>query len=1078
MMFKKQILLITGLFILSLATGNETRLLRQPAVSENHIAFAYGSNIWITGLNGGEAKRLTSFRGIESNPKFSPDGRWIAFSGQFAGSTDVYVIPVEGGEMKRLTWHPGADIVRGWTPDGKVVFTSGRESAPVGYPKFFSVGFDDGLPEALPIPRGYRGEYSPDGKRFAYELVRPSDEEWRNYRGGQNRPVWVLNMEDHSLYELPQEDNARNQHPVWIGNTVYFLSDRDYTMNLYSYDMASSTLKQLTFYSEYDIKYLSSGGGLLVYEYGGDIYKYNPSIERSEKLTVSVRGDFPWAMPGWKNTGNSATNGSLSPGGVRAVFEARGDIFTVPVEKGDWRNLTGSPGTREIYPIWSPSGEKIAWFSDESGEYRLMTGTQDGLDEPREIELPEPNFIYTPAWSPDSKYILYTDADLKLWLVEIESGNVKMIDQDRFIHPQRTMDPVWSPDSKWIAYAKRLTNQFHAIKAYSLDNNEILQLTDGMSDAVSPAWDASGKYLYFLASTDFGLNTGWLDMSSYEKPVTRAIYLIVLNSDDPSPLLPESDEESADDENEENNDKEKEVTVKIDPDGIDQRILSVDVPSKNYSNLSTAGEGMIFYMESVTGQPGPVLHLYELDKREAESYLSPVQYYSVSADGRKLLYRSGRQWGIVETKGKPSVGDGQIDVSSLQARHNPEQEWEQIFEEAWRVYRDYLYVDNYHGADWQEVYNRYKPFVEHIKHRDDLNYLLGIMGGEVSMGHSYVFGGDMPDIQSNPAGLPGADLAVDNGRYRIKKIFTGENWNPDLRSPLSAPGVRVAEGDYIIAVDGSNLEVPVNPYSLFENKANKQVVLRVNNKPEYEGSWLITIVPVSSEAGLRRLDWVEENIRKVDKMSDGRLAYVWLPNTGQGGYSYFNRYYFAQQHKKGAVIDERFNGGGSAADYMVDIMSRDLHGFFNNRINPELPFTSPGAGIWGPKVMIINEHAGSGGDLLPYMFKFMEIGPVVGTTTWGGLVGIWDYPRLIDGGAMVSPRGGFYDTDGEWAVENEGVAPDIEVEMIPELVIKGQDPQLERAVEEALKLLEENPVKILPEPEAPVRYKRAPERQE
>ncbi len=1075
-MIKRAIVLLAGLFILINLSSAQTRLLRQPAVSDNHIAFSYGGNIWITGHDGGEAKRLTSFQGVESFPKFSPDGQWIAFSGQFSGSTDVYAISVDGGEMKRLTWHPGADIVRGWSPGGRVVFTSSRESAPSGYPRFFSVGFEDGLPEALPIPRGYRGEYSPDGRHFAYELVRPSDEEWRNYRGGQNRPVWVLDMEDYTLHELPQEDNSRNQYPVWIGNTIYFLSDRDYNMNLYSYDTGSGNLTQLTFYSEYDIKYLDAGGGLLVYEYGGDIYKFDPAQQSPEQLTITVRGDFPWAMPGWKNVGNFVTNGSLSPSGVRAVFEARGDIFTVPVDKGDWRNLTGSPGVRARYPVWSPCGEHIAWFSDKTGDYRLMIGMQDGLTEPQEIELPEPNFIYTPAWSPDSKYIIYTDANLKLWLVEVESGNVRLIDQDSFIHPQRTMDPVWSPDSRYIAYAKRLTNQFHAIKAYSLEDGEVLQLTDGMSDAVSPAWDASGKYLFFLASTNFGLNTGWLDMSAYERPVERAVYLIVLDSDEPSPLLPESDEEKASNNNINNGNGNKEVTVKIDMEGIDQRILSIDVPSRNYSNLSTAGEGMVFYMESVPGQGGQVLHLYELDKRESRSFLSPVHYYSISANSKKLLYRSGNRWGVVDAGGRPSVGDGQIDVSTLQARHDPQKEWRQIFKEAWRIYRDYLYVDNYHGANWQEVYERYEPFVEHVRHRDDLNHILSIMGGEVAMGHSYVRGGDYPDVSRTPAGLLGADLEIDDGRYRISRIFTGENWNPDLRAPLSAPGVKVSEGDYILAIDGTELRAPVNPYSLLENKANKQTVLRVNNRPEHEGSWLITVVPVASEMGLRRLAWVEDNRRKVDEMSDGRLAYVWLPNTGQAGYSYFNRYYFAQQHKKGAVIDERFNGGGSAADYMVDIMGRSLHGFFNNRIDPNLPFTSPGAGIWGPKVMIINEHAGSGGDLLPYMFRKMDIGPLIGTTTWGGLIGIWDYPALIDGGAMVPPRGGFYNTDGEWAVENEGVAPDIEVEMIPGLVIQGRDPQLERAVEEALRLLDKEPVRIHPEPDPPVRSRRAPAR--
>ncbi len=1070
----RKIFICLLLFSLSCALhAKETRLLRQPDINGDQITFSHAGNIWVVDKNGGEARRLTSFQGVEQFPKFSPDGNRIAFSGQFGGSTDVYTIPAAGGEPERMTWHPGSDIVRGWTPDGKVLFTSGRESAPVGYPKFFSIGFDEGLPVPLEIPRGYRGSLSPDGQWFAYELVSPSDEEWRNYRGGQNRPIWVVDMRDYSLFELPGAGDSRNQFPVWLGETVYFLSDRDWAMNLYSYNMQTGEQKQLTFHSEYDIKYLSSGGNMLVYEYGGDIYTFDPENNLSDKEEITINADFPWSMAGWKNVSNFVTNGSLSPTGVRAVFEARGEIFTVPSEKGDSRNISNSPGNRDRFPVWSPNGEHIAWFSDRSGEYRLMIGSQDGLEEPGSIELPEPNFIYTPAWSPDGSYIFYTDANLKLWLVEVESGEVTFIDQDSFIHPERTIDPVWSPDSRWIAYSKRLENQFHAIKLYSLDEEKIYRLTDGMSDAVSPAWDEGGKYIYFLASTDFGLNTGWLDMSSYNKPVTRAIYLAVLDSDEPSPLLPESDEEKTENSDEENRPDNR---VKIDFENIDQRILSLNVPERNYSRLSAAGDGMIFYMESVPNQYGATLHRYNLSERESVSYLSPVNYYSISSDGNKLLYLSRNIWGIVNTKGKPSAGDGRINTGDMQIRHNPKTEWRQIFNEAWRIYRDYLYVENMHGADWDEVYTRYGQLVEHVNHRHDLNHILGMMAGEVSMGHSYVGGGDMPSVDRSPAGLLGADLEIDNGRYRIKKIYTGENWNPGLRAPLSAPGVKVSEGDYIIAVDGEELKVPVNPYSLFENKANRQVAVRVNSTPQYEGSWLITVVPVSGEGGLRRLDWVEENRRKVDEMSDGQLAYIWLPNTGQGGYSYFNRYYFAQQHKKGAVIDERFNGGGSAADYMVDVMARELHGFFNNRINPDLPFTSPGAGIWGPKVMIINESAGSGGDLLPFMFREMEIGPLVGTRTWGGLIGIWDYPSLIDGGRMVPPRGGFYNTEGEWDVENEGVAPDIHVEMIPREVIEGRDPQLERAVKEALRLLEKEPVEIIREPDPPVRVRR-PERE-
>ncbi len=1087
-MSRMNVLVVVFLFFSIHLKAGEAKLLRQPSVSNNMVAFAYANDIWTVDLNGGEARQLTTFRGREFNPVFSPDGKWIAFSGAYDGNVDVYLIPSSGGNIKRLTWHPGADIVRGWTPEGKVLFTSGRESAPISYPKFYTIAPDDAFPKAMPVPRGYRGSFSPDGKQFAYELVSPWDEEWRNYRGGQNKPIWVMNMDSYSITKVPDEKNVRNLFPVWLDNTLYFLSDRDFGMNLYSYSFSDQKLTQLTHYKEYDIKYLSAGGEKLTYTYGGEIYLFDPSTSKSTKVQVSISADFPWMLPHWEKAEKYITSASISPTGVRAVFGARGDIFTVPAEKGDWRNLTSSPGSREREPVWSPDGQTIAWFSDQSGEYKLMIGDQDGLKPPRVITLPEPTFIYTPAWSPDSKYLTYTDANLKLWLVNVESGKVQLIDQDNYIHPERTMDPVWSPDSKWVAYAKRLTNQFHVVMVYSLDENKNYQLTDGMSDAVSPAWDAGGKYMYFLASTNFGLNTGWLDMSSYEKPVERAVYLVVLNSKDKSPLLPESDEEKAKEEEKkpdveeakkknkakkgEEEDKTDELKVIIDFKDIGQRILSLDIPERDYHGLVAASEGIIFYGESVQNQPGLTLHRYKLKDRKSESYLSPVSFFTVSADGKKLLYESSGQWGIVETSGSPKPGDGKIDVSGLSMKLDLHKEYKQIFDEAWRIQRDYIYVPNLNGANWDSVYKMYEPFVKYINHRADLNYLLDILGGEVSVGHSFVGGGDMPDEGHVSIGLLGADLVPVNNYYQIKKIYTGENWNPDLRAPLSAPGIKVSEGDYILAVDGRKLTTDENPYSYFENMADKQIVLTVNNKPGSEGSWDITVVPVGNESGLRRLNWVEDNRKKVDSLSGGKLAYVWLPNTGGGGYSYFNRWYFSQQNKEGAVIDERFNSGGSAADYMVDIMSRKLYGFFNNRIHPDLPFTTPGAGIWGPKVMIINEMAGSGGDLLPYMFRQMNIGPLVGTRTWGGLVGIWDYPGLIDGGVITAPRGGFYDVNGNWAVEDEGVPPDIRVDMLPQEVNQGKDPQLQRAVEEAMQLLEKNKVKILPEPAPPQRVKR------
>jgi tricorn protease len=905
--------------------------------------------------------------------------------------------------------------------------------------------------------------------------------------------------------------------PAWVGDVVYFLSDRDGVSNVWAYDTGTRQLHEATHFTDFDVKTLDASPDAVVFEQAGYIHLLDPKTDREHIVNITAAGDFPWMMPQWKDVSNRATALALSPTGKRAAVEARGEIFTIPAEKGDARNLTNASASAERDPAWSPDGRYVSYFSDRSGEYKLYIEAQDGITPPREITLPNPTHYYTPAWSPDGKRIVFSDTKLQLWVVDVASGAAKIIGNDEYMVPERSLNPVWSPDSRWIAYAKRLPSLYRAIFVYDVQTGETKQLTDGMADANWPAWDASGKYLWFLASTNFALNSGWLDMSSYDRPQTRALYLTVLRKGDPSPVLPESDEERVRvdsagappmrparpdsssslrvgaDSAAERPDRVpgRAPVVRIDFDGIANRIIAIpNVAERNYTQLRAGPAGTVFFVEPIppTGTQEPIpgggfagaprgeLHRYSLRERKATPFVSNVVQYVVSADGHKLLYRTpGQQSALFlvdADKAPPQPNQGRL-TTQLRAYIDPKAEFKQIFDEGWRNQRDYLYVPNLHGTDWPAMKKMYGQLLPYVMHRADLNYLLDQMGAEIAIGHSFVRGGDMPDVPQSLVGQLGADFSIENGRYRITKIYDAESWNPDLRAPLAGPGIDVHVGDYIIAIDGVELRAPDNIYRLLDGTANRQIVLAVNSRPTTDGARKVLVVPVANEQGLRARAWIEHNRHVVDSLSHGQLAYVYLPNTAQGGYTYFNRYYFAQQDRKGAIVDERYNGGGSAADYIIDVLQRTFDGYFNNPVADRYPFTSPAAGIWGPKVMIINEMSGSGGDLMPYMFQHRHVGPLVGKRTWGGLVGTWDTPTFVDGGSMIAPRGGFFDKDGHWAVENVGTSPDIDVENWPKDVIGGHDPQLERAVAEAMTMLEEHPVtRLTKEPPPPTWGKR------
>jgi tricorn protease len=1055
-------------------------LLQKPTLSRTQIAFSYAGDLWIVNREGGDARRLTTGSGVETDPIFSPDGGTIAFTGEYDGNVDVYTVAASGGVPRRLTYHPGPDNALGWTPDGKkVLFGSTRNSSSPRFMRLFTISVEGGFPTELPLPMGSEASYSPDGSRLAYVPLsrEPAPgqafyQAWKRYRGGLATPIWIANLADSHIEKVPRE-TSNDFNPMWVEGKVYFLSDRNGPITLFEYDVSTRRVTQLIRNDGLDLKSASAGPGAIVYEQFGRTYLMDLKSGAAKKLDIRVAGDLPGVRPRFEKVAARFAAGVLSPTGARAVFEARGEILTVPAEKGYARNLTNTPGAAERDPAWSPDGKRIAYFSDESGEYELHLRDQSGMGEVRKINLGNPpSFYYSPMWSPDSKKIAYTDKRLNLWYIDLEKGTPVRVDTNTYENPFRVMDPTWSSDSRWISYTKQLKNRLGAVFVYSLDSGKSTQITDGLSDARFACFDKNGKYLYFTASTDIGPTTGWLDMSSFQHPVTRSVYVVVLRRDLPSPLAPESDEEKLQQEPPKPPDAkpapaadataEKKETVTIDFENIGQRILALPIPARNYQALLAGKSGMLFILESPPGSgglegPGDfTLHKFELDKRKADKVLEGITAFDLSANGEKMLYRIGPGWFIAATGAPVKPGEGALKLDEVEVYVDPRAEWNQMYHEVWRIERDFFYDPGYHGLDLKAAEAKYKPYLENIGHRADLNYLFREMLGELTVGHLFIAGGDLPEVKKIKVGLLGADYKIENGRYRFARIYNGENWNPQLRAPLTQPGVNVQSGEYLLAVNGRDVVATANVYSFFEETAGKSVALRVGPDPGGANAREVIVTPVESETSLRNLAWIEDNRRKVDQLSSGKLAYVYLPDTAGGGYTNFNRYYFAQINKQGAVIDERFNGGGTAADYIIDYMRRPLMNYWMTREGED--FTTPVGSIYGPKVMIINEYAGSGGDLMPWLFRRASVGPLIGKRTWGGLVGIYDYPTLIDGGAVTAPRVAFWSPDGTWDVENRGVAPDIEVEFDPEAWRAGRDPQLEKAVETAMEALKKSPL--------------------
>lgn len=1009
-----------------------TLMLRYPDVHGDAIVFVYAGDLWSVPAGGGDARRLTSHEGYELLPRFSPDGATIAFTAEYEGNSDVYTIPAAGGEPRRLTWHPLSDRVTGWTPDGRIVVRSKRSSAVLNFDRLFTLAPEGGVPVELPLPAGAMNAFSPDMAKIAYNRTATETYYWKRYRGGIQSHISIYDFKTHAYEEIPHGD-AAELFPMWFRDAIFFVSDRDGMMNLYRYDVASGAIRQLTQYKEYDIKWPSlaaDGSGRIVYENGGALYLYDIAGETSTRVPVRVRTDAPAAHRATINVKKWLQTIALSPSGARALIGARGEVFTVPAKEGEIRNITNTSGARELWPVWSPDGKWIAYASDRSGEYELYVRAQDGSGEERRLTSLGPGFRSNLTWSPDSKKIAWSEVSLALQILDIGSGKVSTVDRSE---REAINGFSWSPDSQWIAYANVRMTGFGRLFTYSLAEGKSYPITDGLTDDREPRFDSSGKYLFFLSRRTFDPR-----FSDFEKTFnfndSMRVYVVTLRSDVPSPFAPKSDEENAE------SAKAASTPFRIDFANMARRVLPLPVDAGDYAKLA-ATDGKAFYLVK------NALKSFDLGEREEKTILEKTDDYALGAHGDHIVYRSGETVGILDADGTGKPGDGAVNLARLDMQLDRRAEWKQIFDEAWRMMRDNFFDPTMRGLDWPAMKRRYEAELPYVSSRNDLNTLIGEMNSELGISHINAYGGDVPEGSKTTAGLLGADYDVADGFYRIRKIYRGDNSADETRSPLDTPGVDVREGDYILAVNGRPLRVPASIYAALDQTSGRQVTLLVNDKPSQAGARRNVVVPVASEAALRYRDWVETNRKKVDAATNGHCAYIHIPDTSTRGMREFGRQFYAQSDKACLLLDERWNSGGPVPDFFFERLARRHLEYDSYRYAADLEIQAPA--ILGPKVLLINEYAGSSGDSIADYFRRYALGPIIGKRTWGGLVGIGDELPMIDNGTVTVPQEAVWDVfDGKskWIVENHGVDPDIEVDNRPDLVIAGRDPQLERGI--------------------------------
>ncbi|HXI86414.1 MAG TPA: PDZ domain-containing protein, partial [Parvularculaceae bacterium] len=1059
---------------------DQTLLLRDPAISKTHIAFIYAGDLWVADRDGSNPRRLTSSDAEETNPIFSPDGSKIAYSADFENNEDVYVIDVAGGQPKRLTWHPGADIAVDWTPDGaKIAFVSRRETNEGRSRQLFEVPITGGLPVKQMNARVYRGRFDASGGKFAYMAFGPAynglyggSSGWRGYRGGDSPSISIMDMAANKATEI-SGDRVNDLDPMWDGETLYFLSDRnaDKVLNVYRYDAASGAVTQISHENTWDVRAADVADGTIIYESGGHLKTIDLASGAVSEVKVSIHPDLPQLRPQWKDASKTIEAFDISPSGKRVVITARGEIFTVPTDEGSTRNLTHTDGAREYTALWSPDGKTIAYIDAASEAQKLVIESQTGLGGAQQRFDLGSDFNTLLNWGGDGKRIIYFNQKLELWSVEVANGKRTHISTDA---RRGNADATTSPDGRWLAFAEVQPNFNRVIKLYDFTSGKTYPVTDEMADASAPAFSPDGKYLYFAASTNSGTTAEGLDMSTQDRPYRAGIYVAVLASDGVSPLKPKAGDEGEKDDSGDSEDKDKSggkkgaAATRIDIDGLQDRIVALPVAEANYGNLAVAKNGDLYFVRNV--QPGAsvlppdekpggdnALMKFNFKDKSAEDAMSGVVAAAIGADGEHIIVQMADS-SIQTGKIADSLDLDRLDTSGMRMFVDPRHEWGQIFDEAWRMEKDFFYDPKLRGLDWKAVYDRYKPLLKYVGRREDLSELLVEMIGEIESSHDRTGGGDIFRGESAHAGLLGADLAFENGRTRIKKIYTGERWNPFVDAPLAKPGVGVKEGDYILAVNGRDIGPSDNIFEALQGASGKQTTLRVASSADGKGARDIVLEPVDDEDDMRLWSWIEANRRAVDKASGGKVGYVYMPNTAGAGFTYFNRMFFAQIDKDAMIIDERGNGGGQAANYIIDVLRRPYLAGWKDFAG--MIYNTPGGAIYGPKLMMIDQDAGSGGDFMPYAFRQAGIGKLLGKRTWGGLIGIAANPSLIDGGFLTVPYFRFFDANGKWTVENEGVAPDIDVALDPVAVNSGRDTQLERAIAEVMAELKANPPSV------------------